>query len=252
MQIPKPPQAVTIDCWSTLIQDVDWGQTMLLRRRFLVRIADRYGISLSEDRAAELIESSWQEHVSAWRRGEIYGPTGASRWILSSIGLPTPASDVGAEHLADELAAALEDATTEVGTTVVEGAVEAVDTLRKAGIPTALACDTGFTPARHIRTFLRDHGIVLDHYFFSDEVGSPKPFAPIFQAALDATGASPNQAVHIGDLRRTDIAGARAMGMATIRFTGVHDDGWNTEESQGEEADAVLQRWADLPALLGL
>ena len=80
----------------------------------------------------------------------------------------------------------------------------------------------------------------------------PKPHAPMFVAALEATGARPGDAVHIGDLRRTDVAGARAAGMAAVRFAGVHDDGWLEEDCRDAEADAVLYRWADLPALLGL
>jgi putative hydrolase of the HAD superfamily len=74
----------------------------------------------------------------------------------------------------------------------------------------------------------------------------------MFHAALDATGAEPGRAIHIGDLRRTDVAGARAVGMGTIRFAGVHDDGWTEEDAVGEEADAVLHRWADLGGLIGL
>ena len=124
---------------------------------------------------------------------------------------------------------------------------------RPAWIPTALICDTGFTPSRVVREALRMHSLHLDHYFFSDEVGIPKPHAPMFLAALEATGAKPAEAVHIGDLRRTDVAGARAAGMAAIRFAGVHDDGWLAEDCQPDvEADAVLYRWADLSELLGL
>ncbi|HLF69445.1 MAG TPA: HAD family hydrolase, partial [Actinomycetota bacterium] len=167
------------------------------------------------------------------------------------LGLGRDSEKIGAA-LAAELTAAIEDATSEVGTRVVEGAVEAVDSLRAAGIPTALICDTGFTPARHVRRFLDQHGLKLDHYFFSELVGAPKPLPPMFQAALTATASPPERAIHIGDLKSTDIAGARAAGMATIRFIGVHDDAWAEEESRGEEADEVLGAWQDLPSLLGL
>ena len=49
--------------------------------------------------------------------------------------------------------------------------------------------------------------------------------------------------VHVGDLRRTDVAGARAMGMETVRFRGVFDD-----PGPGDEADYVMD---DLRELLG-
>lgn len=246
MKIPRPPQAVTFDCWSTLITDISWEDTVKARIDALIHIARREGVALDHERGRELIEGSWNQHIGEWRAGRLYGPKGASRWCLDQLGIFV------SEELAEDLAEAIAGATSEVGTQVVEGAPETLEILRANGIPSALICDTGFTPGRYVRKFLDEHGLRLDHYFFSDEVGAPKPFRPIFQAALDATGAVAEKAVHIGDLRRTDIAGARTAGMATIRFTGVHDDGWNSEESAGDEADAVLSRWADFGKLLGI
>lgn len=246
MPIPRPPKAVTFDCWSTLLVDVDVQAALKARGAALVRASARRGLDLAPERAQELIEAAWQEHVVAWRNGGLFGPEGAARWCLTQLGLSDAAG------VADELAEAIANGTLDSGTQVVEGAGEALEALRSRGIPTALICDTGLTPARVVREALRRHGLALDHYFFSDEVGVPKPSPQIFSAALRAAGAEAQKAVHIGDLRRTDVAGARATGMASIRFAGVHDDGWLPEDCQAEEADAVLYHWDDLPALLGL
>jgi putative hydrolase of the HAD superfamily len=244
--LPRPPGAVTFDCWSTLISDVDGGEAVRLRAVRLSDIAERRGIALAHEQARHLIEEAWLEHVTAWRKGGLFGPLGAARWCLERLGI------ADGRALTDELASAIESATSHVGVRIVEGAAEAIDLVRSRGIPTALVCDTGFTGSRSVRKALADNGLVLDHLFFSDEVGAPKPCPPIFEAALDATRAEPARAVHIGDLRRTDVAGARAIGMRTIRFAGVHDDAWTAEDAVGDEADAVLHRWADLGALLGL
>ncbi len=222
------------------------------RRSALVRIAAKKGVELDMEKAAELIESSWQEHVRAWRQGKSYGAPAAARWVMQQLDLAKGRASGMDDELVRELTDAIEDATSEVGTYVVEGAAEALQAVRDAGIPTALICDTGFTPGRHARRFLDEHGLKLDHYFFSDEVGVPKPYPPIFEAALKATGAPAEKAVHIGDLRRTDVAGARNAGMATIRFAGVNNDAWDEADCTGEEADVVLERWADLPELLDL
>lgn len=255
MTIPRPPKAVTFDCWSTLISDTNWEQTMLSRQQSLVQIAAKRGVEISAERSQELIEGSWQQHMISWRNGGVFGAHGAATWILGELNLPafTPNGSGSAEpELAAELAMAIESATSGVGTYVLEGAVDAVNAVKQAGIATALVCDVGFTPARFVREFLKGHGIHLDHYFFSDEVGTPKPFPPIFNAALKATGALPEEAVHIGDLRRTDIAGARRAGMGSIRYTGLHDDAWQSEDTTGEEADEVLVHWSGLKGLLGL
>jgi len=47
-------------------------------------------------------------------------------------------------------------------------------------------------------------------------VGCKKPDPRIFQAALDALGAAPADAVFVGDSLKRDMAGARAMGMRHV------------------------------------
>ena len=52
-----------------------------------------------------------------------------------------------------------------------------------------------------------------------------KPAPEIFEHALAGLGGvDPAEAAHVGDLRRTDIAGARAMGILALRYRGVNDD----------------------------
>lgn len=244
--LPRPPAAVTFDCWSTLLSDIDGSEAVRLRADKLSQIAARRDVALTHAEARALIDEAWVQHVAAWRAGRLFGPEGAARWCLDRLGIADGPAPTG------ELASVIESATSHVGVRVVEGAGDALDLMRSKGIPTALVCDTGFTGSRSVRRALAAEGLELDHLFFSDEVGTPKPHPPIFLKALEATGAAPGRAIHIGDLRRTDVAGARAVGMGTIRFTGVHDDSWTAEDAVGEEADAVLGRWADLGPLLGI
>jgi FMN phosphatase YigB (HAD superfamily) len=53
--------------------------------------------------------------------------------------------------------------------------------------------------------------------------------------------------VHVGDLRRTDVAGARDMGMHAARFKGVHDD-----LSDASEAAIVIDRHEQILEVLAL
>jgi len=77
-------------------------------------------------------------------------------------------------------------------------------------------------------------------------VGAYKPDPSMFRAALDGLGIDdPSSVVHVGDLRRTDVAGARSMGLGTVRFRGAVDD-----PEAGDEADHVVDRLSDLPVLL--
>lgn len=47
-------------------------------------------------------------------------------------------------------------------------------------------------------------------------VGFAKPARPIFDAAIERTGVSPQQVLHVGDHAESDVQGAREAGMRTV------------------------------------
>jgi FMN phosphatase YigB (HAD superfamily) len=71
---------------------------------------------------------------------------------------------------------------------------------------------------------------------FSDELGVCKPHPQAFHSALSELGVPARAAVHVGDLRRSDVAGARAAGMGSVRFRGQHDD---HEQASGRLAGII-------------
>ena len=74
---------------------------------------------------------------------------------------------------------------------------------------------------------------------------------PIALAGLG--GVDPAEAAHIGDLRRTDVAGARGIGMRAVRYRGVFDDPGRADDGSDQvEGDAVIDDHADLLAALDL
>jgi putative hydrolase of the HAD superfamily len=112
------------------------------------------------------------------------------------------------------------------------------------------------SPSPVLRGILEDHGVLdrFDHWSFSDEVGVYKPHPEIFEHALAGLGGvAPERAAHVGDLHRTDVAGAKAMGITAIRYKGSNDDVGDVGD-MGEliHADHVIDDHAEIPALLGL
>ncbi len=57
---------------------------------------------------------------------------------------------------------------------------------------------------------------LLDAILTSAEAGARKPSPAIFEQALRLAGATPEQAVHVGDSLEEDIAGARAAGVRPV------------------------------------
>ncbi|CAK9249931.1 unnamed protein product [Sphagnum jensenii] len=56
------------------------------------------------------------------------------------------------------------------------------------------------------------------HIFISEKIGHQKPEKEIFLHAMQASGASPENSLMIGDNMQTDIAGAQSVGMDQVFF----------------------------------
>lgn len=98
-----------------------------------------------------------------------------------------------------------------------EGVTETLRTISD-NYQLGIVCDTGITPGYVLRNVLKRRG-VLDLFastVFSNEVGFNKPHKIIFETALKELGAKPREAAHVGDSLKTDIAGAKAVGMIAI------------------------------------
>ncbi len=230
-------RAVTYDCWGTLLKDHDWEGAMTLRAGALQRFLD-----LNDDEARALLQEAWDRHDEAWKQVETFGPGRMAAYCLEARG-------VSDDDAIAELTRDFEEASLQGGIDAVRGAEETLAALAAAGIARGLVCDTGLTPGRVVRDMLEEVGLLgyLQTTCFSDEVGMPKPGADIFGKAIADLGIRPPEAVHVGDLKRTDIAGARDFGMHTARYRGVHDD-----RTDAAEAEIVLDRHEQLLEALGV
>ncbi|NQT58494.1 MAG: HAD family hydrolase [Bacteroidetes bacterium] len=111
----------------------------------------------------------------------------------------------------------------------------------------SIISDTGIESGDYLRRLLRNDK--LDHFdytVFSNEFGRAKPHSSVFNALLTYFQLDPEEVVHIGDLRRTDVEGAKSVGMHTIRFSGCRND----ENSIYDEADFVIKDYALLPDVI--
>lgn len=230
-------RAVTYDCWGTLLKDHDWEGAMDIRLSALRRFLD-----LDDAEARGLLDEAWARHDEAWKQVETFGPGRMAAYCLEARGIDDDDSIA-------ELTREFEEASIQSGVDAVEGAAETLSALKEAQIGLGLVCDTGFTPGRVVREFLDRTGLLqyLGVLCFSDEVGVPKPGNEIFAKALAELGVRPPEAIHVGDLKRTDIAGARDIGMHGIRFRGVHDD-----QTDAADAETCIDSHQDLLTIIGV
>jgi putative hydrolase of the HAD superfamily len=237
-------EAVTFDYWNTLVYE-DRGHLRGRRLEAWAGIFEDVGFAVARERLDAAFDASWDRYVQSWTANEQYQAAQAAEDILEGLGFDVP-PDVR-RSLVEEFGRAGEDAELHV----TDGIEETLVALKEAGLRLGIICDVGMTASSILREHLIRHGILplFDHWSFSDEVGAYKPSKVIFEHALEGLGGPvPERVAHVGDIRRTDIAGAQAMGMIAVRYKGVSDD-----TSQPEpEGDYVIASHAELLDVLGV
>jgi HAD superfamily hydrolase (TIGR01549 family) len=126
------------------------------------------------------------------------------------------------------------------------GAAEALAELRRRGLKLGLISNT-FVPGSVLDRHLAMHGLL--EFFpvrvYSSEVGYRKPDRRIFEMALERMGAHASESAFVGDLVKTDIVGARRVGMRTVL-----KQPWSCAGAAHPVADVVIRRLAELPGVL--
>ena len=234
---------VTFDFWNTLVYE-DRGHLRGRRLDAWSGLLEEAGYATERAHLEQAFDRSWERFVARWTAGDHVAFAAAAEEIIEDLGHDVP-PDVRAA-LVEAFGRAGDDAELHLARNVPE----TLRALKNGGLRIGIVCDVGMTPSTTLRAHLDRHGVLalFDHWSFSDEVGCYKPSPAIFEHALAGLGADPATTAHVGDLRRTDVAGALAMGMTAVRYTGVFDD----TATDHPEAHHVVADHTELPALLGV
>ena len=234
--------AVTFDCWGSLLFQKDPTSVYKQRIDALQRATNKHGVHESRTHIRLALDHAWRKHWKKLHESIHSGPIEISCWALEEF-------SINDSNTSSQLASEFIEIAVESDVAVLESAGATLELLASAGIHRALICDTGFCPGAGVRAILQQVGLLdlLEVQIFSDEIGVPKPHATMFRAALDPLNVLPSESVHVGDMLRTDIAGAREAGMGTIRIRDQHDD-----LSDQPEADAVADDHVHLRQILDI
>jgi putative hydrolase of the HAD superfamily len=233
-------KAVTFDYWDTLYHGAGARD---LRMKRLTEALNTHSYAFDQAALDEADRVAWTEWTRVWR--DEHRTSGASDWLrlmLDHLGAALPATTF------DGLAVQWDEIVLHADTSpqLVDGAAGVVRRLAQQ-YRLGIISDTGLSSGRTLRRLLERDGI--DAYFtclsFSDETGVSKPHPDAFRRTLKCLGAQPAETIHIGDLTRTDIAGAKAVGMRAVRFSGSNDD-----PDRSIAPDAAVGTFADFELLV--
>jgi putative hydrolase of the HAD superfamily len=239
--VTQPVKAVTFDFWNT-IACARLGTTMVkARHEAVVAACNACDVEVEAELLATALGEVTASYEQSWSVGTHFHPNEGAEMLVRALGIEGAARKTVAEAFLTAGRGTKLELSPDIR--------PCLEALSERGLSLGIVCDVGFSGGALLRDLLDREGL-LGHFSgwaFSDEVGHYKPSPQIFEAALGAIGAQPSEAMHVGDLRRTDVAGARAVGMSTVRYRGLHDD--RGEEGEGE-ADFVIDSHRELPGLI--
>ena len=235
-------EAVTFDVGSTLLADLK-GEERRQESRALKHWLKDHGLREREDRRRVLAVAA-----RSWSVGDLEDATVAEK-VADVIVASVPVHVVESERR--KLVALVTDIYTDGPYEAADGIHRVLRRLKSRGIALGIVSNRGARPGRLMTLQLEAHGLMefFDRraVIWSDEVDASKPDPRIYLACLRALGVPPNRAAHVGDVKAKDVAGARDLGIKTIRYTGIRDD-----FSGGPEADVVISSFEQLEDALSL
>ena len=245
------PSAVTFDYWNTLCREPPGGYLRGRRLEAMSQVLVDAGVGSAGvvlDILSSGYDAAWQGWNQAWRANRQFTGAEAAQSICDAVESAFVDSP-GIAALRPAICEAFARQGQGAELHLVDGVADVLAALSERGIRLGIICDVGFTPSPALLANLERHGLVryFDHWSFSDEVGVYKPDPRIFSHALDGLGRpDPARCIHVGDRKRTDVAGARAAGMRAVRITTAFED-----PDDGPD-DIVISSYRDLIPALGL
>jgi putative hydrolase of the HAD superfamily len=198
----------------------DLDDTLLDNSRFpesIVRTCEKVAASYPGLDAASLAEANrqvwqryWPEVEPSWTLGKLTGASvnlEAWRRSLRACGC----TDDAVARLASQAHGQFQRDTLHLFDDVTETFIA----LRRNAVRTALITNGASDTQRY-----KLQGLNIESWFdaivISGEVGIAKPDQAVFDLALDRTGVERESVWHVGDSLTTDVAGARAAGIAAV------------------------------------
>lgn len=235
-------RAVTLDYWNTLFVDPYGGEREQRREEMLRTELESLGVRLPRTAFAEALQSGFDFFDRVWL-DECRTPLCEETVdvVLASLGVRLP------HERRDHVVRRFERLVLDVPPEPMPGAVYNLPLLAER-YKLAVICDTGYSPGSVLRELLARHDMLrhFDYLYFSNEQGVSKPGRQAFARTLSELGVSPPEAAHVGDIQRTDIAGAQGAGMSAVLLVAA-----NNHDATRTTADLVVRHFDELPSALG-
>lgn len=234
-------KVISLDFWNTIVDTSNSEARRQLRLERFINLCRNYRPDLGNDEVESAIKKSihWFEEIWEKEHRTVLSED-IINFILTELEfIPSqPDFDYTRKIFECGVLEAEPDLAPEI-----ESVLEGLSAKFRFGI----ISDTHFSPGKVLRQLMDQKKIL--HYFsafsFSDEQGVSKPHPKMYQNIMASMDCNPSEIIHIGDMVRTDITGAKNLGIRSILYTGI-----NNLDSQSDLADFKANSWKKIASIL--
>jgi len=239
-------KVITIDFWNTLFDSSNGTKRNAQRQHVLFEEIAKFGIDVSNSDYEKALKASWEFFNNIWMN-EQRTPMTEETIVFFWNYLNLPYDNQGIQKVANVFKESIIDYPPQL----IDGCKEFLSQFHSK-FKIGLISDTGFTPGSILKKLMELNNIeqYFSAYSFSDETGVSKPHAKAFSTILEQFEIIPQEAIHIGDIEKTDIIGAKSFGMKAIRFEGDKTGNFIKNNPQNTIADFTADSWSNITEII--
>lgn len=231
-------KAITFDYWQTLYADTqeNWEKRQAIRIEYFHEYLTEQGYTCSKDDIATGLDNAYMVSNRHWHEHKGVSVETCLMTFAESIELSFDETEIS------DLIVCLGNAFMAVPPILIAHVKPVLERLHDK-YALGIISDSALSPGKYARKLMERDGIYqyFSAFTFSDETEHTKPEIVQFISTLEQLNTKPEDAVHIGDIVRTDIVGAKNANMKAIRFAG-----FNKSESDDTLSDAVIDDYRQL------
>jgi len=237
---------ITIDFWNTLVDSSNGDGRNRHRAEIMLAEAERLGRPVTVEDVEEAGHQAWAFFRHLWLEEQRTPHTiEMVQHMWARLQLPDD------PHAVERVADVYRSGILLHPPQILPGVRQALPRLAES-YTLGIVSDTAVSSGDVLREVLAREGLLefFSYFSFSDETGVAKPHPKAFLTVLEAAAEEPARALHIGDIERTDIAGARDLGMEAILYAGDHGNSVVKSDVTTTRARMVAHHWDQITEAL--
>ncbi len=231
-------KAITFDYWQTLYADTqeNWENRQAIRIENCHQYLTKQGYSCTTSEIAVGLDDAYKVSMKSWYEHKGVSVETCLMTLAESLQLSLDKAEITA------LIVCLGKAFMASPPVLIRHVKPVLAKLSEQ-YSLGIISDSALSPGKYARQLMKQDGIYqyFSAFTFSDETEHTKPEVIQYISTLEQLNVKPEEAVHVGDIVRTDIVGAKNAEMKAIRFAG-----FNKSETDDILSDAVIEDYRQL------